>query len=73
MKRRSTTRWNLLLLVALALATALPHASATILEYHQAVDHPLKRCVTCAAVAEGKSEPKISLCSTPYSIAVMNA
>ena len=34
-----------------ALATALPHASATILGYHQAVDHPLKRCVTCAAVA----------------------
>ena len=34
-----------------ALATALPHASATILNYHQAVDHPLKRCVTCAAVA----------------------
>ncbi|GDY09384.1 hypothetical protein LBMAG52_28700 [Planctomycetia bacterium] len=28
--------------------------------------------ITWAAVAEGKSEPKMSLCSTPYSIAVMN-
>ena len=33
-----------------ALATALPHATATILGYHQAVDVPSQTCVTCAAV-----------------------
>ncbi len=32
------------------LATALRGARATILHYHQAVDHPSKTCVTCAAV-----------------------
>ena len=34
-----------------ALAMALPHASATILEYHQAVDRQSQQGVTCAAVA----------------------
>ena len=29
--------------------------------------------MTCAGVADGKSDPKISLCSTPYSIADMKA
>lgn len=32
------------------LATALRGARAKILHYHQAVDHPSKTCVTCAAV-----------------------
>ena len=34
-----------------ALATALPHASAMVLEYHQAVDPESQQGVTCAAVA----------------------
>ena len=34
-----------------ALSTALPHATATILRYHQAVDQPTQTCVTCTAVA----------------------
>ena len=34
-----------------ALATALPHASATVLKYHQAVDRQAQQGVTCAAVA----------------------
>jgi predicted class III extradiol MEMO1 family dioxygenase len=33
------------------LATALPDASASVLDYHQAVDLPTQTCVTCAAVA----------------------
>ena len=27
--------------------------------------------ITCSAVADGKSDPNINLCSTPYSIAVL--
>lgn len=34
-----------------ALATALPHGTARVLRYHQAVDQPSQTCVTCAAVA----------------------
>jgi AmmeMemoRadiSam system protein B len=34
-----------------ALAMALPHASASVLEYHQAVDPQSRQGVTCAAVA----------------------
>ncbi len=34
-----------------ALATALPEATATILQYHQAVDESSQTCVACAAVA----------------------
>lgn len=33
------------------LRAALPHAVATLLRYHQAVDEPSQTCVTCAAVA----------------------
>jgi AmmeMemoRadiSam system protein B len=33
------------------LSTALSGRTATVLGYHQAVDHPTQTCVTCAAVA----------------------
>ncbi len=34
-----------------ALSVALPHASATLLGYHQAVDQDTQTCVTCTAIA----------------------